>query len=126
MNCAGPDLCGGCPAMGIPTAIPGPDYCGNTANDAGALRVVTPATVTTPAKTGPRKVCVRLVDVCGFEAEVVSTVAAAWDAANSDGGVTSAVFREALRNFLLALPQQFDFERCQPSRCGRGTEPLLQ
>ena len=23
MNCACPDLCGGCPAMGIPTAIPG-------------------------------------------------------------------------------------------------------
>ena len=22
MNCACPDLCGGCPAMGIPTAIP--------------------------------------------------------------------------------------------------------
>ena len=24
MNCACPDLCGGCPAMGIPTAIPNP------------------------------------------------------------------------------------------------------
>jgi adenine-specific DNA-methyltransferase len=29
------------------------------------------------AKAGPRKVCVRVVDVFGFEAEVVSTVEAA-------------------------------------------------
>ena len=50
------------------------DYRGNTANDADALRVVTTATVTAPAKAGPRKVCVRVVDVFGFEAEVVSTV----------------------------------------------------
>ena len=28
MNCACPDLCGGCPAMGIPTAIPMPTHCG--------------------------------------------------------------------------------------------------
>ncbi|MDD5029196.1 MAG: site-specific DNA-methyltransferase [Rhodoferax sp.] len=50
------------------------DYRGNTANDADALRVVTTATVTTQAKTGPRKVCVRVVDVFGFEAEVVVSV----------------------------------------------------
>ena len=50
------------------------DYRGNTANDDDALRVVTQAVVTTPAKTGPRKVCVRVVDVFGFEAEVVTTV----------------------------------------------------
>ena len=50
------------------------DYRGNTANDADALRVVTQATLTLPAKPGPRKVCVRVVDVFGFEAEVVSTV----------------------------------------------------
>jgi len=50
------------------------DYRGNTANDADALRVVTSATVMTPAKTGPRKVCVRVVDVFGFEAEVVTSV----------------------------------------------------
>ncbi|MCK9214824.1 MAG: hypothetical protein M0P52_10300 [Rhodoferax sp.] len=50
------------------------DYRGNTANDEDALRVVTQAVVTTPAKVGPRKVCVRVVDVFGFEAEVVSTV----------------------------------------------------
>ena len=53
------------------------DYRGNTANDADALRVVTTATVTAPAKTGPRNVCVRVVDVFGFEAEVVTTVGAA-------------------------------------------------
>ena len=53
------------------------DYRGNTANDADVLRVVTQAQVTMPAKAGPRKVCVRVVDVFGFEAEVVSTVEAA-------------------------------------------------
>ena len=53
------------------------DYRGNTANDADALRVVTQASVTVPAKAGPRKVCVRVVDVFGFEAEVVTTVAPA-------------------------------------------------
>ena len=50
------------------------DYRGNTANDEDALRVVTQAVVTTPFKAGPRKVCVRVVDVFGFEAEVVSMV----------------------------------------------------
>ena len=45
-------------------------YRGNTANDADALRVVTQAVVTTLTKTGPR----RVVDVFGFEAEVVATV----------------------------------------------------
>jgi adenine-specific DNA-methyltransferase len=53
------------------------DYRGNTANDADELRVVTTATVTAPAKAGPRKVCVRVVDVFGFEAEVVTTVGTA-------------------------------------------------
>jgi adenine-specific DNA-methyltransferase len=53
------------------------DYRGNTANDADELRVVTAATVTAKAKVGPRKVCVRVVDVFGFEAEVVTTVGAA-------------------------------------------------
>ena len=50
------------------------DYRGNTANDGDALRVVTQAVVTAPLKTGPRKVCVRVVDVFGFEAEVVASV----------------------------------------------------
>ena len=53
------------------------DYRGNTANDADALRVVTQAVVTTPTKNGPRRVCVRVVDVFGFEAEVVATVSGA-------------------------------------------------
>jgi adenine-specific DNA-methyltransferase len=39
--------------------------------------VVTQAVVVTPAKPGPRKVCVRVVDVFGFEAEVVTTVGTA-------------------------------------------------
>ena len=50
------------------------DYRGNTANDADALRVVTQASLTLPAKAGPRRVCVRVVDVFGFEAEVVTTI----------------------------------------------------
>ncbi|MEN9374107.1 MAG: hypothetical protein RIR79_1659 [Pseudomonadota bacterium] len=47
------------------------DYRGNTDNDADALRVVTQATLTVPRKAGTRKVCVRVVDVFGFEAEIV-------------------------------------------------------
>jgi len=53
------------------------DYRGNTANDKDELRVVTQAVLTTPLKTGSRKMCVRVVDVFGFEAEVVTVVAAA-------------------------------------------------
>ena len=52
------------------------DYRGNTASDGDPLHVVTAAVVTVPAKAGPRTVCVRVVDVFGFEAEVVSTVEA--------------------------------------------------
>ncbi|MEI8361828.1 MAG: DNA methyltransferase [Betaproteobacteria bacterium] len=52
------------------------DYRGNTANDGDPLRVITQAKVTVPAKAGSRKVCVRVVDVFGFEAEVITTVAA--------------------------------------------------
>ena len=51
------------------------DYRGNTANDDDALRVVTRASLAVPFKAGPRRVCVRAVDVFGFEAEVVQTVA---------------------------------------------------
>ncbi|HQQ69421.1 MAG TPA: DNA methyltransferase [Alicycliphilus sp.] len=50
------------------------DYRGNTANDADALRVVTQAVLIVPPKDGPRSVCVRVVDVFGFEAEVVASV----------------------------------------------------
>ncbi|MGI9142871.1 MAG: site-specific DNA-methyltransferase [Fluviibacter sp.] len=52
------------------------DYRGNTANDDDPLRVVSEAVVITPSKSGPRQVCVRVVDVFGFEAEVVTTVEA--------------------------------------------------
>jgi adenine-specific DNA-methyltransferase len=51
------------------------DYRGNTANDDDALRVVTEARFDVPRKDGPRRVCVRVVDVFGFEAEVVQAVA---------------------------------------------------
>jgi adenine-specific DNA-methyltransferase len=53
------------------------DYRGNTANDSDALRVVTQASVTAAAKAGARRVCVRAVDVFGFEAEVVSAIGTA-------------------------------------------------
>lgn len=52
------------------------DYRGNTDNDGDPLRVVTKAQLTVPAKTGNRKLCVRAVDVFGFEAEVVVEVEA--------------------------------------------------
>ena len=52
------------------------DYRGNTANDADPLRVVAQAVLTVPAKTSSRTVCVRVVDVFGFEAEVVHTLEA--------------------------------------------------
>lgn len=45
------------------------DYRGNTDNDGDPLRVVTEAQFTTAVRTGPRRVCVRVVDVFGFEAE---------------------------------------------------------
>lgn len=51
------------------------DYRGNTANDDDPLRVVTEARFDVPRKDGTRRVCVRVVDVFGFEAEVVQTVA---------------------------------------------------
>jgi adenine-specific DNA-methyltransferase len=51
------------------------DYRGNTDNDGDPLRVVTKAVLTLPAKQGARRVCVRVVDVFGFEAEVVVSVA---------------------------------------------------
>ena len=52
------------------------DYRGNTENDADAYRVVTTARLTgLPKKAGPRRVCVRVVDVFGFEAEATIEVA---------------------------------------------------
>ena len=46
------------------------DYRGNTDNDGDPLRVVSEARFSVPAHDGPRRVCVRVVDVFGFEAEV--------------------------------------------------------
>lgn len=50
------------------------DYRGNTANDDDPLRVVTRAAFEVPRKHGERRVCVRVVDVFGFEAETVRTL----------------------------------------------------
>jgi adenine-specific DNA-methyltransferase len=50
------------------------DYRGNIDNDGDPLRVVTQASLTLDRKPGPRTVCVRAVDVFGFEAEVTITV----------------------------------------------------
>lgn len=52
------------------------DYRGNTGNDGDPLRVVTQAVLQLPRKDGPRRVCVRVVDVFGFEAEALCEVAA--------------------------------------------------
>jgi len=51
------------------------DYRGNTANDDDPLRVITAANFSVPRKAGERRVCVRVADVFGFEAEVVQVVA---------------------------------------------------
>lgn len=52
------------------------DYRGNTDNDDDAYRVVTTARLTgLPKKEGVRRVCVRVVDVFGFEAEATIEVA---------------------------------------------------
>jgi adenine-specific DNA-methyltransferase len=47
------------------------DYRGNTDNDGDALRVVTQAVLNLPRKDGARTVCVRAVDVFGYEAEAI-------------------------------------------------------
>ncbi|GAA0678121.1 adenine-specific DNA-methyltransferase [Sphingomonas insulae] len=52
------------------------DYRGNTENDDDPYRVMTTARLSgLPKKEGPRRVCVRVVDVFGFEAEAVVEVA---------------------------------------------------
>lgn len=51
------------------------DYRENTENDADPYRVVTTARLTgLPKKDGPRRICVRVVDVFGFEAEAIAEV----------------------------------------------------
>ncbi len=52
------------------------DYRGNTDADDDPLRTVTRAQLTVDAAEGPRRVCVRAVDVFGFESEVVIEVPA--------------------------------------------------
>lgn len=51
------------------------DYRGNTAGDGDPLRAVKQARLALPAHAGERRVCVRAVDVFGFESEVVQVVA---------------------------------------------------
>jgi len=50
------------------------DYRGNTENDADPLRVVTKAILNLPYKPETRRICVRVVDVFGFEAEAITEV----------------------------------------------------
>lgn len=51
------------------------DYRGNTDNDDDPLHVVKKAVLSgLPVKNDPRRVCVRVVDVFGFEAEVIKIV----------------------------------------------------
>ncbi len=47
------------------------DYRGNSQNDGDALRVVTRASIDLASVPGARNVCIRAVDVFGFESEVV-------------------------------------------------------
>lgn len=47
------------------------DYRGNTDNDNDPLRVVTTGVLALPLHDGSRRVCIRTVDVFGFESEVV-------------------------------------------------------
>ena len=53
------------------------DYRGNTENDNDPLRVITSANLTVDRLDRVRKVCVRAVDVFGFESEVVLEIPAA-------------------------------------------------
>jgi len=51
------------------------DYRGNPENDESPLHVVRKAVLSgLPVKSGPRRVCVRVVDVFGFEAEVIKAI----------------------------------------------------
>jgi adenine-specific DNA-methyltransferase len=55
------------------------DYRGNIENDSDPLRVVTEAVLQVGTTNGSRRVCVRAVDVFGFESEVVIKNAGATD-----------------------------------------------
>jgi adenine-specific DNA-methyltransferase len=52
------------------------DYRGNTDNDSDPLRVVTEAVLAVTPVKGSRHVCVRAVDVFGFESEVAVEIEA--------------------------------------------------
>lgn len=52
------------------------DYRGNEENDADPLRVVRSATIRVPDRRGPRTICVKAVDVFGWESEVRVTLKA--------------------------------------------------
>jgi adenine-specific DNA-methyltransferase len=51
------------------------DYRSNTDVDRDPLRCVTQTRMSTPHKDGPRTVCIRAIDVFGFESEVIVTLA---------------------------------------------------
>ncbi|NCU31455.1 MAG: site-specific DNA-methyltransferase [Candidatus Moranbacteria bacterium] len=50
------------------------DYRGNVENDKDALRVVKQAILRVPKKEGVRKICVKAVDVFGWESEVIKEI----------------------------------------------------
>ncbi len=50
------------------------DYRGNVENDDDPLRVVKTATIRVPKKEGSRKICVKAVDVFGWESEVIKEI----------------------------------------------------
>lgn len=50
------------------------DYRGNIENDDDPLRVVKVATIRVPKKEGFRKICIKAVDVFGWESEVVKEI----------------------------------------------------
>jgi site-specific DNA-methyltransferase (adenine-specific)/adenine-specific DNA-methyltransferase len=50
------------------------DYRGNTDNDKDPLRVVRQVEITVPAKSGRRKICIKAVDVFGFESMIIREI----------------------------------------------------
>ena len=50
------------------------DYRGNVENDKDSLRVVKQATIHVPKKEGVRRICVKAVDVFGWESEVIKEI----------------------------------------------------
>ncbi|MFQ5753318.1 MAG: site-specific DNA-methyltransferase, partial [bacterium] len=50
------------------------DYRGNTENDDDPMRIVRKAKLNVPKKKGSRKICVKAVDVFGWESEVVKEI----------------------------------------------------